>query len=103
MKTSSRVGVAVIGATLSPFEDTTIERFYTVEKEAKRQAVNRWIRTSGAFDAVIDFDQVVCDPARPTRMRSEYNSGDHLHPSDAGMAAMAGAIPLDFVQGPPAE
>jgi lysophospholipase L1-like esterase len=89
-------GIAVFGATLMPFEDTTIPRFYSVEKEAKRQAVNRWIRTSGAFDAVIDFDQVIRDPARPTRMLPTYDSGDHLHPSDAGMAAMASAIPLDL-------
>jgi lysophospholipase L1-like esterase len=89
-------GIAVFGATLLPFEDTTIPRFYTVEKEVKRQAVNRWIRTGGAFDAVIDFDQVIRDPARPTRMLPKYDSGDHLHPSDAGMAAMASAIPLDL-------
>jgi len=89
-------GIAVFGGTLLPFEDTTIARFYSVEKEAKRQAVNRWIRTGGAFDAVIDFDQVIRDPARPTRMLPKYDSGDHLHPSDAGMAAMAGAIPLDL-------
>jgi lysophospholipase L1-like esterase len=89
-------GVAVFGATLLPFEDTTIARFYSVEKEAKRQAVNRWIRTGGAFDGVIDFDQVIRDPARPTRMLLKYDSGDHLHPNDAGMAAMANAIPLDL-------
>jgi lysophospholipase L1-like esterase len=89
-------GIAVFGATLLPFEDTTIPRFYSVEKEAKRQAVNRWIRTGGAFDAIIDFDRVMRDPARPTRMLPKYDSGDHLHPSDAGMAAMAGAIPLDL-------
>jgi lysophospholipase L1-like esterase len=92
-------GVAVFGATLLPFEDTTIARFYSVEKEAKRQAVNRWIRTGGAFDAVIDFDQVIRDPARPTRMLLKYDSGDHLHPNDAGMAAMANAIPLDLFTG----
>jgi len=89
-------GIAVYGATLLPFEDTTIARFYNAEKEVKRQAVNRWIRTGGAFDAVIDFDRAVRDPTRPTRILPTYDSGDHLHPSDAGMAAMANAIPLDL-------
>jgi lysophospholipase L1-like esterase len=79
-----------------PFEDTTIPDFYSAAKEQKRQTVNRWIRSSGAFDAVIDFDQAVRDPARPTRMLPAYDSGDHLHPNDAGMAAMADAIPLEL-------
>jgi hypothetical protein len=53
-------------------------------------------RTRGAFDAVIDFDKAVRDPARPARILPAYDGGDHLHPSDAGMAAMAAAIPLDL-------
>ena len=89
-------GIRVFGATLLPFEDTTIANFYSPEKEAKRQAVNQWIRTSGAFDAVIDFDKAVRDPARPSRMLPAYDGGDHLHPGDAGMAAMANAIPLEL-------
>jgi lysophospholipase L1-like esterase len=61
-----------------------------------RQAVNHWIRTSGAFDAVIDFDAVTRDPADPTRFLPAYDSGDHLHPNDAGYAAMGRAVPLSL-------
>jgi lysophospholipase L1-like esterase len=87
-------GIKVFGATLLPFEGTTLSNFYSPEKDVKRQAVNQWIRTGGAFDAVIDFDKAVRDPARPARILPAYDGGDHLHPSDAGMAAMAAAIPL---------
>ncbi len=89
-------GIRVFGATLLPFEGTTLAGFYSAEKETKRQAVNRWIRTSGAFDAVIDFDKAVGDPSHPARMLAAYDGGDHLHPSDAGMQVMANAIPLDL-------
>ncbi len=89
-------GVSVFGATLLPFEETTLANFYSPEKETKRQAVNQWIRTSGAFDGVIDFDKAVRDPAHPTRMLATYDGGDHLHPGDAGMQAMANAIPLEL-------
>ena len=68
--------------------------YYTAEGEAKRQAVNHWIRTSRAFDAVIDFDKAIRDPASPTRMLPSYDSGDHLHPNDAGYQAMANFIDL---------
>jgi len=64
--------------------------------EAMRQAVNHWIRTSGAFDAVIDFDAVTRDPGNPTRFLPAYDSGDHLHPNDAGYAAMGRAVPLSL-------
>jgi lysophospholipase L1-like esterase len=86
-------GLKIYGATLTPFEGT-FPGYFTPEGEAKRQAVNQWIRTSGAFDAVIDFDRVVRDPAHPTRMLPAYDSGDHLHPNDAGYQAMANAIDL---------
>jgi lysophospholipase L1-like esterase len=86
-------GLTIYGATILPFKDDTLG-FYTPENEAKRQAVNRWIRTSGEYDAVIDFDKATRDPADPLRLRPEYDSGDHLHPNPAGMAAMAAAIPL---------
>jgi lysophospholipase L1-like esterase len=56
--------------------------------------VNHWIRTSKAYDAVIDFDRVVRDPAQPTRLLPAYDSGDHLHPNDAGYRAMADSIDL---------
>jgi lysophospholipase L1-like esterase len=59
-----------------------------------RQTVNAWIRTSGQFDAVVDFDVVTRDPERPERLRPEFDSGDHIHPNDAGNAAMADAIDL---------
>jgi lysophospholipase L1-like esterase len=87
-------GLRIYGATLTPFQDTTIEGYYTPANEAKRLAVNRWIRTSGEWDGVIDFDRAVRDPAQPLRMLPAYDSGDHLHPNDAGMRAMADAIPL---------
>jgi lysophospholipase L1-like esterase len=89
-------GIPVYGATLTPFEGTIFPGYYTPEKEAVRQAVNNWIRTSDEFDAVIDFDRAVRDPAHPTRMLPAYDSGDHLHPNDLGMQAMANAIPLEL-------
>ena len=87
-------GIKIFGATLTPFEGTTIAGFYSPEKEVKRQAVNHWIRTSGKYDAVIDFDAAVRDPSHPARMLPAYDGGDHLHPSDAGQTAMGNAIPL---------
>lgn len=84
-------GFKVFGGTLLPVADPA---FLTPGGEAKRQAVNAWIRTGGAFDAVIDFDQALRDPADPGRIRAEFDSGDHLHPNDAGYAAMAAAIDL---------
>ncbi|MGX4644236.1 SGNH/GDSL hydrolase family protein [Massilia sp. SYSU DXS3249] len=92
-------GIPVYGATLTPFEGTVFPGYYTPQKEAVRQAVNNWIRTSDEFDAVIDFDRAVRDPAHPTRMLPAYDSGDHLHPNDLGMQAMANAIPLELFRG----
>ena len=89
-------GLKIYGCTLLPFEDTTLKNFYSPEKDKLRQAVNEWIRTSGAYDAVIDFDRVVRDPGRPSRILPAYDGGDHLHPSDAGQKAMANAINLDL-------
>jgi lysophospholipase L1-like esterase len=68
------------------------------EKEAKRQAVNNWIRTSGAFDGIIDFERVLADPTHPTAIAAAYDSGDHLHPNDAGYKAMGEAIDLKLFQ-----
>ena len=84
-------GIRIYGATLTRFEGA---RYYTPVGEAKRKAVNQWIRTSGAYDAVIDFDAAVRDPAHPARFLPVYDSGDHLHPGDAGYEAMARAISL---------
>ena len=72
--------------------------YYSAAGEADRDAVNRWIRTSGAFDGVIDFDQALRDPADPLRLRPAYDSGDHLHPDDAGYQAMADAVKLALFQ-----
>jgi lysophospholipase L1-like esterase len=85
-------GLTIHGGTVLPFKGTTFG-YYTEENEAKRQKVNHWIRTSGAYDTVIDFDRVMRDPADPLRLNPAYDSGDHLHPNDAGMAAMAAAVP----------
>ena len=83
----------VYGATLAPFEDAG-EPYYSADGELRRQQVNAWIRCRAAFDAVIDFDRVLRDPDHPTRMNPAYDSGDHLHPNDAGYAAMAATAAL---------
>jgi lysophospholipase L1-like esterase len=90
-------GLKAIGATLAPFEG---QAYYNTARESVRKRFNDWMRSSGAYDAVVDVDLVLRDPARPTRLRPAYDSGDHLHPNDAGYAAMAQAIPLTlFTQG----
>jgi lysophospholipase L1-like esterase len=89
-------GIAIYGATLTPFEGTVFPGYYSPEKEQIRQGVNNWIRSSDEFDGVIDFDRAVRDPSHPTRMLPAYDSGDHLHPNDLGMQAMANAIPLQL-------
>ena len=92
-------GLKIYGGTLTPFEGTTFPGYYAPDKEPVRQAVNDWIRTSGWFDAVIDFDRAIRDPSHPTRMLPAYDSGDHLHPNDAGYQAMANAVDLKLFQG----
>lgn len=92
-------GLVVYGATLTPFEGS--EPYYSAASEAKRQAVNAWIRTSGACDGVIDFDAVTRDPNHPARFLPAYDSGDHLHPGDAGYRAMAESIDLALFRAPP--
>jgi lysophospholipase L1-like esterase len=88
-----RHGIKVIGATLTPYEGAG----YASEKgEGIRQEVNTWIRTSGVFDAVVDFDAAVRDPSNPKRIRPEFDPGDHLHPNDAGYKAMAEAVDLSI-------
>jgi lysophospholipase L1-like esterase len=90
-------GVRVAGATLTPYEGAG---YYSAQGEAIREAVNRWIRTPGHFDAVIDFDAVVRDPANPKHIRAEFDPGDHLHPNDAGYRAMGEAIDLSIFTTP---
>ena len=91
-------GLKIFGGTLTPFEGTTIPGYFTPAGEVKRQAVNHFIRTSGAFDGVIDFDVATRDPSHPTRFLPAFDSGDHLHPSDAGYQAMANAINLELFE-----
>jgi lysophospholipase L1-like esterase len=86
-----QAGLKVIGATLTPFEGAG---YYTPEGEADRQALNTWIRTSGEYDAVVDFDKAVRDPASPSKMLPVYDVGDHLHPNAEGFKAMAAAFDL---------
>jgi lysophospholipase L1-like esterase len=88
------MGLRVYGATLIPVEGFPAPGVWTETMEKKRQRVNRFIRTSGAYDAVIDFDAVLRDPTQPTRLRPEFDSGDHVHPNDLGHRAMADAIAL---------
>lgn len=97
-------GLRVIGATLPPFQgalpDTPLHDYYHPEKDALRKQVNDWIRNSGAFDAVIDFDAVLRDPAHPSRMARRFDSGDRLHPNDEGNRVMADAVNLGILLPP---
>jgi lysophospholipase L1-like esterase len=91
-------GIKLIGSTITPCEGVDIPGYYSDAKEATRQAVNKWIRTSSAFDGVIDFDAVLRDPDHPSRLLPRFASEDHLHPNDAGYQAMADAIDLALFQ-----
>jgi lysophospholipase L1-like esterase len=86
-------GIKVYGATLLPYEGA---RYYQEVGETVRQAVNTWIRTGGAFDAVVDFDAVMRDPANPKKMKADLQSGDWLHPNDAGYKVMGDAVDLSL-------
>ncbi len=85
-------GIRVHGATILPYEGAA--NYFTVDGEADRQTVNAWIRTSGVFDGVIDFDAVTRDRERPSRLSPAVDGGDHLHPSAAGYRIMADAVDL---------
>ena len=88
-------GLKIFGGTLLPWENDRFNGgFYTAEGEVKRQAVNAWIRESGIFDAVIDFKAALRDESHKTRMLPEWDSGDHLHPSDPGYLRMGDSIDL---------
>jgi lysophospholipase L1-like esterase len=88
-------GLRVYGATITPYVGSVYYHPGPLS-EADRQAVNRWIRTPGNFDAVIDFDTVIRDPQHPDQLLPAYDCGDHLHPSPAGFKAMADSIPLSL-------
>ncbi|CAG0984066.1 hypothetical protein BURK1_01902 [Burkholderiales bacterium] len=90
------MGLKVYGGTLTPFQSFLPGLYYTDDGETMRQAVNHWIRTGKAYDAVIDFDKAIRDPSHPARMRPAYDSGDNLHPNDAGYRAMADAVDLSL-------
>jgi lysophospholipase L1-like esterase len=87
-------GIRLIGATITPSKGAIYPGYDTDRGEAVRDAVNRWVRTAGEYDAVVDFDRALADPTDPDRLRRAYDSGDGLHPNDAGMHAMAQAIDL---------
>jgi len=89
-------GVKVVGATITPCEGVDIPGYYSEAKEVTRQAVNQWIRTSGAFDGVIDFDAVMRNPKHPSQLLPKFTSKDHLHPNDEGYKAMADSIDLNL-------
>jgi len=93
--------IRITVGTLPPFEGalegTPFAGHYNPQKEALRLRLNDWIRGAGIFDGVVDFDAVLRDPARPQRMRAEFDSGDHLHPGDAGYREMAYAIDIDAI------
>jgi lysophospholipase L1-like esterase len=91
-------GLRIIGATLTPFWGAA---YYSDAAEAKRQAVNEWIRTGKSYDGVIDFDKATRDPADPKKLLEKYDSCDYLHPSDAGYKAMADAIDLSLFKNSP--
>ena len=84
-------GIKVIGCTLTPYEGAG---YYSEKGEEVRQAMNRWIRTSGAFDAVVDFDKATQDTTNAKTFKAPYNNTDHLHPNDAGYKAMADEVDL---------
>jgi lysophospholipase L1-like esterase len=86
-------GIKVIGATLPPFRDAF---YFLDEKEVVRQAVNDWLRGATAFDGLIDFDRVLHEPGDPSRLRGDFDTGDHLHPNMTAFKAMGNAIDLEM-------
>lgn len=98
-----RRGVRIVGATLPPFAGalpgTPLDDYYQPDKDTLRRQLNAWLRTDSPFDAVIDLDAALRDPADPSRMAVAYDSGDHLHPGDAGNRAMAEAVDLEILLG----
>lgn len=99
-------GVRIIGTTNPPFENGFLDlgpgkppiAFYSPEKERVREKVNAWILSSGEFDGVVDLDAVLRDPSHPTQLLPSYDSGDHLHPNNAGCRSEGNAIPLELFE-----
>ena len=93
-------GIPVFCSTIGPFmaPNTSIQSYAEPTREQTRQRINHWIRNSGAFDAVIDFDRVLRDHYNPSYLNPEYNSGDYLHPNVKAFHAMAGVFPLDIFE-----
>ena len=94
------VGLPIFGATITPFcappEQASIQPYSNPEREKTRQRVNEWIRKSGRFDAVVDFDKIVRSPKNASLLADEYNSGDYLHLSVAGYKAFATEFPVEI-------
>lgn len=95
-------GLPLFGATITPFGSPSssnyTQPYSSPARENTRQRVNKFIRTSGIFDAVLDFDQVLRDPSEPSQLLADYDSGDHLHPNEAGYQALADCFPLGLFQ-----
>ncbi len=91
-------GLRSLVTTITPFEGIGGTDSWTPAKEATRQAVNSYLRSSKEFDGVLDFDKVLRDPAAPSKLNPAYDSGDHIHPNDAGYQAMAASVPLKLVR-----
>jgi lysophospholipase L1-like esterase len=93
-------GLRVIGGTLLPYAGSEKLLLYSARGEERREAINRFIRAGGEYDGVIDFDRALRDPAQPSRLLPAFDSGDHLHPNDAGYEAMAAAADLSLFSDP---
>jgi len=94
-------GLKIIGGTMLPFEGTSLAPFptyYSTDKDARRQAVNEWIRTGKAYDGVIDFDMALRDPSKPSQLLPQYKAVDNLHLNDAGYQVMANAVNLALLR-----
>lgn len=89
--------IPIFGATITPFSgNATLQPYSSPVREQTRQRVNEWIRRSGRFDEVIDFDRILADPDQPDQLNPTYDSGDYLHPNPAGYQALADAFPLQI-------
>lgn len=94
--------VSIFGATITPFsapnENVTLQPYTDLNREATRQRINKWIRESGVFDEVVDFDAILRDPSHPSQLADVYDSGDYLHPNVEGYQKLADEFPLHFFE-----